>query len=139
MCAVIGVYALAHWVSIFAHRWNVYRSRVWLRIVAPIRYLSSKLFYIKPLDWCSPSLGVMILGAVGLIFFFCKYTIYPPTQLSIALVTNVSSPSTGTKALLLARRPQQPFRRFSPFGIQISFHCSGHSSFHTVGALTHII
>ncbi|PQE27674.1 ferric-chelate reductase protein [Rutstroemia sp. NJR-2017a BBW] len=70
MCAVIGVYSLAHWGSIFTHRWSFYRSRVWLRIRAMNRYLSCKLFYIKLLDWCSPSLGVMILGAVGLIFFF---------------------------------------------------------------------
>jgi hypothetical protein len=105
MCAVIGVYSLTHWGFILTHRWHVYRSRVWLRIRALIRYLSCKLFYIKLLDWCSPSLGVMILGAVGLIFFFCKHTIDSAAQIPITLSTDLSSPFTGTRNLLLARRP----------------------------------
>ena len=46
------------------------RSSVYRRVVAGCRYLSYKSCRISFLHWYSPSAGVWLVGALGVIFFF---------------------------------------------------------------------
>ena len=44
---------------------------IWRRGVAASRYLSYRGFRIAALEWNSAPIGVLMLGAIGTIFFFC--------------------------------------------------------------------
>lgn len=44
---------------------------IWRRAIAATRYLSYRGFRIKALEWNSAPIGVLLLGAIGTIFFFC--------------------------------------------------------------------
>lgn len=71
MCA-IGIFIIGHLISgIFGYR----RSRgplLWQKLVAVVRYLSYRGFHVKSLKWNSAPVGILLLGLVGAIFFFCK-------------------------------------------------------------------
>lgn len=70
LCAVTAVFAIAHlWNLIAASGRPVHRSAR-NPVVATLRYLSYRSFYVRAFDWHSPVLGVMLLGVVGSVFFF---------------------------------------------------------------------
>lgn len=47
------------------------RSKIVRKATALNRYLSYRSLRIQALDWNSAPVGVLLLGAVGIIFFFC--------------------------------------------------------------------
>jgi hypothetical protein len=69
MCATIGVFAIAHFLSRRAPL-PVKRSAIWRKTTAALRYLSYQGYQIPSLRYWSPSLGVCLLGLVGFVFFF---------------------------------------------------------------------
>ncbi|KAL2060255.1 hypothetical protein VTL71DRAFT_9650 [Oculimacula yallundae] len=72
MCS-IGLFIIAYFVSnLLAFR----QSRgplIWQRFIAGTRYLSYRGFHVKRLRWNSAPVGVLGLGAVGAVYFFCKF------------------------------------------------------------------
>jgi hypothetical protein len=68
----IGIFILGHAVSSISgyKRWR--GSVLWRKSVAAIRYLAYRGFHVKALAWNSAPMGVLLLGAIGTIFFFCK-------------------------------------------------------------------
>jgi hypothetical protein len=70
MCAVIGVFAIAHGLSIYSPRW-VFNNRVGTKVRALVRYLSySTVKQYRGLRILpSASLGVGLLVLVGVVFF----------------------------------------------------------------------
>ncbi|KIW18595.1 hypothetical protein PV08_02884 [Exophiala spinifera] len=44
---------------------------IWRRITASIRFLSYRGYRLGILGWNSPPLGLLLLGATGVVFFFC--------------------------------------------------------------------
>lgn len=72
MCA-IGVFILGHVLLSFVLGHRRFRGPVvWQKLIAFIRYLSYRGFYVKSLGWSSAPIGVLLLGLVGTVFFFCK-------------------------------------------------------------------
>ncbi|KAJ5179050.1 hypothetical protein N7492_002260 [Penicillium capsulatum] len=63
----IGIFSIAHIVNSISPP-SVKRSPLWQRSVAVSRFLSYKCWRIA--GWNSQSLGVFLLGAAGLVFFF---------------------------------------------------------------------
>lgn len=68
LCAVTGVFALAHLWNRASSRGRPVRSAR-NPVVATLRYLSYRTFYVRALGWHSPVLGVMLLGLVGFVYF----------------------------------------------------------------------
>lgn len=69
MCAVIGAFAISNLLVRFAPD-RVKRTRPWRMFTAASRYLSYRGYRLPALRYWSPALGVVILGAVGAVFFF---------------------------------------------------------------------
>ncbi|EAW13403.1 ferric reductase family protein [Aspergillus clavatus NRRL 1] len=69
MCAIIGVFTTVHYTSQYAPPW-IKRTAIWRRVAAVLRYLSYKGYQMSALHYRSPSLGVILLGLVGVVFFF---------------------------------------------------------------------
>jgi hypothetical protein len=71
MCT-IGIFIIGHALSsAFGYR----KSKgpiLWQKLVAMVRYLAYRGFHIRALGWSSAPVGVLILGLIGTIFFFCK-------------------------------------------------------------------
>lgn len=63
----IGIFIIAHVVSRFLPS-RFQRHPFWSRLVAVCRFLSYKGWRVA--GWNTQSLGVFLLGATGLIFFF---------------------------------------------------------------------
>jgi ferric-chelate reductase len=72
MCAVIGVFMISNLLVRFAPD-CVKRTRPWRMFTSVSRYLSYHGFRSRALRYWSPTLGVVILGAVGAIFFFGRF------------------------------------------------------------------
>ncbi|KAJ5895292.1 Riboflavin synthase-like beta-barrel [Penicillium taxi] len=68
-CAVIGVFALSNLIVKFAPEW-VKRTRFWRTITSFSRYVTYRGYSFSVLRYWSPSLGVLILGILGAIYFF---------------------------------------------------------------------
>lgn len=69
MCSVCGVFAVAR-------LWNRMMASTIPRttsssnpVVAGLRYLTYRSFYVPAFSWYSPVLGVMLLGLVGFVYF----------------------------------------------------------------------
>lgn len=73
--AAIGLFIISHFVSsqVLGHR-RFRGPLVWQKLIAGLRYLSYRGFHVKQLRWNSASVGVLLLGAAGTIFFFCTST-----------------------------------------------------------------
>lgn len=74
----------------------------WQKAVAFSRYLAYRSYVLRPLAWYSPSLGVLVLGALGTIFYFGEFEsplCGTPTGLT------EGSLHARTEALLLAIAP----------------------------------
>jgi uncharacterized membrane protein len=71
MCT-IGIFIIGHAVSLaFGYRRSK-ESILWQKIVALVRYLAYRGFHIRALAWNSAPVGVLLLGLLGTVFFFCK-------------------------------------------------------------------
>jgi len=73
MCAVIGVFTIGNIVTRLTRRSKgktLGGNLVWQQILATIRFLAYKTFHLRGLRWYSPSVGVMLLGVAGAIYFF---------------------------------------------------------------------
>ncbi|EED19122.1 ferric-chelate reductase, putative [Talaromyces stipitatus ATCC 10500] len=70
MCT-IGIFIIARVIS----RTLSYRIGrglpIWRRIIAAVRYLSYRGFYVKKFRWSSPSVGLLMLASIGTTYFFC--------------------------------------------------------------------
>ncbi|OJJ33220.1 hypothetical protein ASPWEDRAFT_43295 [Aspergillus wentii DTO 134E9] len=69
LCATVGVFAIAHFLSKYAPV-SLKKSGAWRKATATMRYLAYKGFRMPALRYWSPSLGVILLGVVGTVFFF---------------------------------------------------------------------
>ncbi|KXG53885.1 Riboflavin synthase-like beta-barrel [Penicillium griseofulvum] len=69
MCVVIGVFAISNLLVRLAPD-RVKRTRLWRMFTSASRYLSYRGYRLSALQYWSPALGVVILGAIGTIFFF---------------------------------------------------------------------
>ncbi|KAF9250963.1 hypothetical protein DTO027I6_4482 [Penicillium roqueforti] len=96
MCAVIGVFAISNLLVRFAPD-RVKRTRPWRMFTSASRYLSYRGYRLPALRYWSPALGVVILGAVGAVFFFAMtlgpQPYYWPTDASYG-----SSPPIATRS-----------------------------------------
>jgi hypothetical protein len=72
MCAVIGVFAMRNIVWIISRRSRSRRSgnSIVQKGLATGRFLSYISFHVRGLSWYSSSVGVMLLGISGAIYFF---------------------------------------------------------------------
>lgn len=68
-CATIGVFAIVNFAIKYAPA-QVKRTVVWRKATAGLRYLAYKGYQLPALRYWSPSLGVLLLGLVGTVFFF---------------------------------------------------------------------
>jgi len=71
MCT-IGVFMIGHLISSLLGYRRVRGPRIWEKTIAVVRYLSYRGFHVKALQWNSAPVGILLLGLVGTIFFFCK-------------------------------------------------------------------
>lgn len=72
MC-VIGVFIIGHSLSSLCLRLGIYKETgIWARMIAIVRYLSYRGFHVSVFRWNSAPVGVLVLGAIGATFFFCK-------------------------------------------------------------------
>lgn len=72
MCT-IGVFILSH--LLLSHVLGYRRFRgppIWRKLMAVMRYLSYRGFRVESLSWSSAPIGVLLLGLVGAVFFFCE-------------------------------------------------------------------
>lgn len=70
----IGIFIIAHFVSsILLRQQNSQQISLWRKLVAGTRYLSYRGFHVRQLQWNSAPVGVLLLGAAGTIYFFCKF------------------------------------------------------------------
>ena len=73
LCATIGFFTIVHFLSKYAPV-RAKRSGIWRKTTAIGRYLAYKGYELPSIRYCSPSLGVILLGIVGTVFFFGWYT-----------------------------------------------------------------
>ncbi|OGM44013.1 ferric-chelate reductase [Aspergillus bombycis] len=69
LCATIGSFTIVHFLSKYAPV-RAKRSGIWRKTTAIGRYLTYKGYQLPAIRYCSPSLGVILLGIIGTIFFF---------------------------------------------------------------------
>jgi hypothetical protein len=68
----IGIFILGHFLSSFVLGYRRFRGPpIWRKSIAAVRYLSYRGFHIRALRWNSASVGVLLLGLVGTLFFVC--------------------------------------------------------------------
>ena len=96
-CATIGVFALVNFTFKYAPV-QVKRTAIWRKTTAGLRYLAYRGFQLPALRYWSPSLGILLLGIVGTVFFFGSFLW---TQY-IRVSPNMDSYDFGSEALLLA-------------------------------------
>ncbi|KAH6679077.1 ferric reductase [Halenospora varia] len=74
MCAIIGVFMVANYsgriLAILKKDNPSKGNKSRQRVVGVVRYLSNKTFRVQALGWYSPSMGVILLGLAGVIYFF---------------------------------------------------------------------
>ncbi|KAF2672745.1 hypothetical protein BT63DRAFT_135537 [Microthyrium microscopicum] len=99
--SVIGVFIIGHFASslLFRHR-KLQRVSIWQKSIAGIRWLSYRGFHVKQLRWNSAPVGVLLLGAVGTIFFFCMDLVPKPYYWPSEIYGN--SPALATRSGWLA-------------------------------------
>lgn len=76
MCAIIGMFMVANYsgriLAILKKDNPSKGNKSRQQVVGVVRYLSNKTFRVQALGWYSPSMGVILLGLAGVIYFFCK-------------------------------------------------------------------
>lgn len=76
ICAVIGVFTVANVLARFSRSSKgdgLRKNGLWQHLIAISRYNAYKSFHIRGLNWFSPSVGVMLLGACGAVYFFGEH------------------------------------------------------------------
>ena len=68
--AAIILFGLGHLFNILASR-SIRKTKAFRLSSASVRFLSYRAFRINALSWTTAPLGVLALGAVGTIYFFC--------------------------------------------------------------------
>jgi hypothetical protein len=71
MCT-IGIFIIGHALSLALGYGRSKRPILWEKLVAAIRYLAYRGFHIRACSWNSAPIGVLLLGLIGTVFFFCK-------------------------------------------------------------------
>lgn len=71
MCT-IGVFVIGYAIAQLLGYSRRQGSRSWRRMLAVTRYVSYRGFHIKPIQWTSPPVGVLLLAAIGTVYFLCK-------------------------------------------------------------------
>lgn len=69
LCAVIGVFTLSNLLVRLSPDW-VKRTRIWRATTSISRYLAYRGYRFPVVRYWSPSLGVILLGLAGAVFFF---------------------------------------------------------------------
>lgn len=69
LVATVGLFTILHALSLYTPR-SLKNSAPWRKATAAGRYLAYRSFRLPALRCWSPSLGVMLLGCAGLVFFF---------------------------------------------------------------------
>ncbi|KAN0099603.1 Ferric reductase like transmembrane component domain containing protein [Hyaloscypha variabilis] len=105
MCT-IGVFIIGHFIStqLLGHR-KFRGPPVWQKLIAVIRYLSYRGFHVKSLRWNSAPVGVLLLGLVGTVFFFCMDLIPQPYYWSSEIFGNSPALATRSGWMALACMP----------------------------------
>lgn len=78
LCATVGVFAIVNFLLKYAPV-QLKRSALWRKTAAGLRYLAYRGFQLPALRYWSPSLGVLLLGIAGMVFFFgelCSWFLY---------------------------------------------------------------
>lgn len=71
--STLGIFIIGHLVSSHILGYRTTRGPlIWLRLIAIIRFLSYRGFHIKALRWNSAPIGLLMLGAIGAVYFFCE-------------------------------------------------------------------
>ena len=101
LCATVGVFAVVNFLLKYAPV-QLKRSALWRKTAAGLRYLAYRGFQWPALRYWSPSLGVLLLGIAGFVFFFGEFL--PLVHLLWLREQALTSYSNdfGAKALLLA-------------------------------------
>ncbi|KAF4469683.1 Ferric cupric reductase transmembrane component 7 [Fusarium albosuccineum] len=89
--SAIGVFIIGHFISYYVLGIAMprYRGpRPWRVLIAAIRYLSYRGFHVKSCRWNSAPVGILLLGAIGTVFFFCIATATKTNW--ITLLTGIS-------------------------------------------------
>jgi hypothetical protein len=68
----IGIFIIGHALSLVLGFRRMKGPIIWQKLVAMIRYLAYRGFHVRALRWNTAPLGVLFLGLIGTIFFFCK-------------------------------------------------------------------
>ncbi|KAJ5698008.1 hypothetical protein N7462_000013 [Penicillium macrosclerotiorum] len=77
--STLGIFIIGHFISSQVLGYRKFRGpRLWRRLIAMVRYLSYRGFYVKALQWNSAPLGLLLLGAAGAVYFFCMDLIPQP-------------------------------------------------------------
>ena len=67
-CATIAVFTIGFWALKFSPA-SLRKATWWRNLVASIRYAAYQNYEIRSLRWTTPSIGLMGLIAVGILFF----------------------------------------------------------------------
>jgi hypothetical protein len=87
----LGMFIIGHLISSQMLGYRKFRGPlVWQKSIALIRYLSYRGFHIKTLRWNSAPVGVLLLGAVGAVYFCCELRIHDVLSRGSSLT--ISSP-----------------------------------------------
>lgn len=70
MCT-IGIFIIGHVLSFLLGYHKSRGPSIWRKIIAALRWLSYRGFHVSALRWNSAPLGVLLLGFIGTMFFFC--------------------------------------------------------------------
>ena len=102
LCATVGVFAIVNLLLKYAPV-QLRRSALWRKTAAGLRYLAYRGFQLPALRYWSPSLGVLLLGLAGVVFFFGELLLLVPSFWLRGETLTSYSNEFGAKALLLAR------------------------------------
>ncbi|KIW34214.1 uncharacterized protein PV07_01005 [Cladophialophora immunda] len=75
---------------------------MWRRVIAATRYLSYRGFHVKSMGWNSAPIGVLFLGVVATIYFFCMELVPSPYYWPGPDTVWGNSPPLGTRSGWLA-------------------------------------
>ncbi|KAE9364460.1 putative ferric-chelate reductase [Stipitochalara longipes BDJ] len=105
MC-VIGIFIIGNFISsqVFGYR-KFQGPPIWQKIIAIIRYLSYRGFHVRLLRWNSASVGVLLLGFWGTVFFFCMDLIPQPYYWPSEIYGNSPALATRSGWMALACMP----------------------------------
>lgn len=71
--SALGIFIIGHLISSQVLGYRRFRGPpIWQKLIAAVRFLSYRGFHVKALRWNSAPLGILLLGAAGTVYFFCK-------------------------------------------------------------------